>query len=292
MNTNQPKVILFGYKGWIAHQLIPYLREEKFEIILPVDIRADDETAVRNFIKMHEPTHVISVIGRTHGPGCNTIDYLEEPGKLNENLRDNLYGPLLLATLSSVYNYHFTYMGTGCIFDSENPPSQLFYEKDIPNYTGSAYSTVKGYTDRLMKLQPNTLNVRIRMPISDEHHDRNFITKIVKYDKICSIPNSMTVLPSLLPIMVNMLSNKMTGTVNLTNPGFITHNEILEMYKQHVDPSFEWKNFTKEEQSKILKSNRSNNVLDTYTLETLYPEVDSIHKAVLQCMQKLKPYSV
>ena len=39
------------------------------------------------------------------------------------------------------------------------------------------------------------------------------------------------------------------------------------MYKEIVDFNFEWKNFTAEEQSKILASDRSNNFLDTSKLE-------------------------
>ena len=35
------------------------------------------------------------------------------------------------------------------------------------------------------------------------------------------------------------------------------------MYKEIVDPNFEWKNFNLEEQSKILDSDRSNNFLQT-----------------------------
>jgi len=52
----------------------------------------------------------------------------------------------------------------------------------------------------------SVLNLRIRMPITDELTPRNFITKIATYQHICSIPNTMT-------ILVNL-----TGTINLTNP--------------------------------------------------------------------------
>jgi 3,5-epimerase/4-reductase len=58
--------------------------------------------------------------------------------------------------------------------------------------------------------------------------------------------------------------------VNLTNPGLITHNEILEMYKEIVDREFTWENFDIAEQQKILESERSNNYLDTARLESMY----------------------
>jgi hypothetical protein len=49
------------------------------------------------------------------------------------------------------------------------------------------------------------LNLRIRMPITASRHSRDFITKITAYEKICSMPNSMTVLPTLLPRIVELM---------------------------------------------------------------------------------------
>ena len=124
------------------------------------------------------------------------------------------------------------------------------------------------------------------MPITDKINSRNFITKITNYQKICSIPNSMTVLPDLLPIVLDMMKKNTTGTINLTNPGLISHNEILLMYKELVDKNFEWKNFTIEEQNKILDSKRSNNYLDTTKLEKLYPEVKNIKDSLRDILKK------
>jgi hypothetical protein len=136
----------------------------------------------------------------------------------------------------------------------------------------------------MKEYENNVLNLRIRMPITNIKNDRNFITKITKYEKICSIKNSMTVLPELLPLVLDMMKNKIIGTINLTNPGLISHNEILEMYKELVDCTFEWKNFTIEEQNAILDAGRSNNYLDTTRLVSLYPNVMNIKDAVRWCL--------
>jgi hypothetical protein len=126
------------------------------------------------------------------------------------------------------------------------------------------------------------------MPITDEFNERNFITKITNYKKICSIPNSMSVLNELLPVMIDMALNKKRGTINLTNPGLISHNEILEMYKEIVDPTFSWENFEIDEQNKILLSKRSNNYLDTNKLEKNYPQVKNIKESVRNILIKMK----
>ena len=45
------------------------------------------------------------------------------------------------------------------------------------------------------------------MPITAEDNPRNFITKITNYEKICSMSNSMSVLPDLLPLVIEMMES-------------------------------------------------------------------------------------
>jgi len=292
------KVLVYGSEGWIGKQVCKLLNESNI-FYIEGKARAEDIELLEKEIKQVNPTHVMSFIGRTHGKigdkEYTTIDYLEQPGKIKENVRDNLYSPIVLAILSNKYVFHYTYLGTGCIFEYDDDQfhpfgqeSNGFTEESTPNFFGSGYSIVKGYTDRLMHMFPNVLNVRIRMPITSDLNPRNFITKITTYKKVCSIPNSMTVLDELLPIMIDMGKNKVTGTINLTNPGLISHNEILQMYKEIVNPDFTWENFTIEEQAEILAAGRSNNYLDTTRLETLYPNVMSIKKSVKKCLEQMK----
>jgi nucleoside-diphosphate-sugar epimerase len=290
-------ILIFGANGWIGSKVVLLLKQQQQQQQLQyvkAKSRADDIESIRREISEQQIpiTHVMSFIGRTHGvyegKKITTIDYLEKEGKLVENVRDNLFAPVALAFLCKELNIHFTYLGTGCIFDGFDKDG--FTEESKPNFFGSSYSIVKGFTDQLMHLLENTvLNVRIRMPITDEFNERNFIYKITHYEKICSIPNSMTVLNELLPIMIDMaLVKGLTGTINLTNPGLISHNEILEMYKDIIDKDFKWKNFSIEEQNKILLSKRSNNLLDTSKLEELYPEVSNIKDSVGDILKNMK----
>ena len=293
-------LLIYGYNGWIGQQFLELLKNKDYTIFLG-KARCDNYKEVEKEILENNPTNIISFIGRTHGNNNNnynyyynysTIDYLEQKGKLYENIRDNLFSPLILALLADKYNVHLTYLGTGCIFkyeeDNFEEEKDGFKEDDLPNFYGSSYSIVKGFTDRIMNItSSNVLNLRIRMPITNINNPRNFITKILTYDKICSVKNSMSVLPDLLPILIDMAEKKITGTFNFTNPGLISHNEILEMYKEIVDPNFNWTNFSIEEQSKILAADRSNNYLDTTKLESLY-NIPNIKISVRNILLNLK----
>ena len=289
------KVLVYGHAGWIGSQFVELLDKNNIDHVLGT-VRVDDTPSLIRELDTILPSHVISFIGRTHGKigdkNYPTIDYLENPGKLVENVRDNLFSPLSLALECKERGIHYTYLGTGCIFDYTNAgvDEYKFNEDDIPNFFGSSYSIVKGFTDRLMhQLKDHALNLRIRMPIVAKENPRNFITKILSYSKICSVQNSMSVLDELLPIVIKMMNAGRTGTVNLTNPGTISHNEILEMYQKHVDPEFTWTNFSIEEQRTFLMCDRSNNHLDTTLLETFAPEVRHIRDAVEDTIKRNSP---
>jgi 3,5-epimerase/4-reductase len=291
------KVLIYGSRAWIGGKVLKHFRDEGIEIIEGTS-RVDNVQMLEEEIMNIKPTHIISTIGRTHGTyngkDYGTIDYLEQPGMLKDNIRDNLFAPMLLAILSKKHNFHFTYLSTGCIYtyDEDHPYEEEvhgFKEYETPNFFGSGYSTVKGFTDQLMNMfDDSVLSCRIRMPItSEKDNSRNFIYKITHYEKICSIKNSMSVLDELIPIMCDAIKKNIVGPINFTNPGLISHNEILEMYKEIVDPEFTWNNFTIDEQNAILDSGRSNNYLDTSRLEAYYPDVKNIKESVRDILIKM-----
>jgi len=288
------KLLIYGSKGWIGSQILEYLNANNIEYI-EGKVRVDNTSEVEKEIRSIDPTNVLCLVGRTHGEidgkVYSTIDYLEQNGKLVENIRDNLFAQVSLSLICSRLKVHLCLLATGCIFqyDSNHTQEVGFTEKDLPNFFDSSYSIVKGFNDRLMHLLP-VLSVRIRMPISSQPNSRNFITKITKYEKICSMANSMTVLDDFIPILINLCEKQHIGTVNFTNPGVISHNEILEMYKEIVDSQFTWKNFTYEEQNQILAAGRSNNMLDTTLLTYLYPTVPNIKDSMRTVLMKYKTY--
>lgn len=309
--------LIYGAKGWIGSMFYDYCVKEKIRCVKG-KARIDNLNDLSKEIDDVKPTHVISFTGRTYGEidgvKYNTIDYLEQKGKLYENIRDNLYGPLNLV-MACNEKAHLTYMGTGCIFNSsyengyEKQPTNKYDENSEPDFFGSSYSIVKGFTDKLMHTLPDklykepcgcedycyepyyngVLNLRIRMPITSNDEPRNFISKILRYEKICSIQNSMTVLDDYIPIIFDMIVNCKKGTYNCTNPGTISHNEILSLYKEHVDPNFEWKNFTVKEQNEILASERSNNMLDTTLIKSEHPNLKPIKESVIGILKNWQP---
>ena len=120
------KFLLYGHKGWIGTQL-----KKLIEKPILGNSRLENYEELEEEIKNISPDRIITTTGRTHGKGYNSIDFLED--KLPINLRDNLLGPLNLCKICEKYNIHLTYLGTGCIFESEDE-EQKFTEEDKPNF--------------------------------------------------------------------------------------------------------------------------------------------------------------
>ena len=285
-------VYIIGHKGWIGQKMCKLFEENDIQVVLS-EFRAEDLRIYEDILNK-KVTHIFCCSGRTHGEldgkVYQTIDYLEDIKTTNINVNDNLYVPVSLAMFCDKNNLHFTYIGTGCIFNYDEKHTiengEGFTEDDYPNFFGSQYSIVKGFTDKLIR-NTGALTLRIRMPLSSDNSDRNFISKITNYEKICSIKNSMTVLDDMLPLCISMIKNNEKGTYNFTNPGSISHDEILELYREIVDPTFKWKNFDITDQDKILKSKRSNNFLDTTKLTNKY-SVKNIKEATIDVLHKMK----
>lgn len=286
------RVLVFGAKGLIGSELCDLMRKAALTVF-ESNARVEDEDAVRSDLRFFAPDRVVSCTGRTSGGQYKTIDYLEQKGKLVENVRDNLFGPVQLAMICKDRDIHCTIIGTGCIFNSEydemGQAETMFQEDDKPNFFGSAYSTVKGFTDQLLQSQAlhhKVLNVRIRMPYSDKLNERNTLTKLISYPQICSLENSITTF-SLFPYLVKMVIAAQTGTINLCNPGPVDHETVLQLYKQHVDPTHTFELVSREQLFRKLPAERSNTVLDTSRLEALFPDVPCSQDALEDIMKSI-----
>ena len=225
--------------------------------------------------------------------GRPNIDWCED--NKPETIRVNVIGTLNVADLCHIKGIHCTIYATGCIFkyDEAHPLGSGigFVEDSKANFDESFYSQTKGYMEPLLKCYPNCLILRVRMPISDDLIHRNFVTKIVKYERVVNIPNSMTVLTEMLPASLAMAQKGLTGVYNFTNPGVISHNEVLDLYTKYIDPTYTYTNFTVEEQAKVIKAGRSNNELDTTKLMADMPEgivLNDIKTACKLCFQRMK----
>ncbi|AAD30579.1 putative UDP-glucose 4,6-dehydratase [Arabidopsis thaliana] len=275
------KFLIYGKTGWIGGLLGKICDKQGIAYEYGKG-RLEDRSSLLQDIQSVKPTHVFNSAGVTGRPN---VDWCES--HKTETIRANVAGTLTLADVCREHGLLMMNFATGCIFeyDDKHPEGSGigFKEEDTPNFTGSFYSKTKAMVEELLKEYDNVCTLRVRMPISsDLNNPRNFITKISRYNKVVNIPNSMTVLDELLPISIEMAKRNLKGIWNFTNPGVVSHNEILEMYRDYINPEFKWANFTLEEQAKVIVAPRSNNEMDASKLKKEFPELLSIKESLIK----------
>jgi len=286
LNAKIEKFLIFGGKtGWIGKKLVEIIQNQGYKAIA-ASSRLENRESILAEIEREKPDCIINAAGVTGRPN---VDWCED--NKQETLRANILGALNLADCAYLRDIYTINIGTGCIYEYDREHKMYsgkgFTEEDEPNFDGSFYSWSKIMLDKLLQCYPNVLNLRLRMPISDDLHHRSLVTKITKYEKVINIPNSMSVLYDLLPLIPKMAERGLTGNYNFVNPGAISHNEILDLYTKYVDPSFTYKNFTVEEQDKILKARRSNNELDASKLLKEFPNILSIKDSMEKVFKRM-----
>lgn len=286
MADNKEKFLVFGGTGFLGPRIVKLLENAGEDFVL-TKCRLQNRESIEKELDEVKPTKVLNIAGVTGRPNVDWCETNKE-----DTILVNVVGTISLIDSCWRRGIHVTNFATGCIFKYDEAHSLGsgvgFKEEDTPNFADSFYSHTKGMVENLLSNYENVLNLRVRMPLSDDLHPRNFISKISKYERIVNIPNSMTVLHDLLPVSIEMSKRNLTGIYNFTNPGVVSHNECMDLYKKYIDPNSTYVNFTEEEQSTVIKAGRSNNELDTTKLEKEFPNIPRMPGAMEQLFVRMK----
>jgi dTDP-4-dehydrorhamnose reductase len=279
-------ILVFGGKtGWIGQKIVQLLKDGGHNPIC-AESRLENRQDIISEILLAKPDAIINAAGITGKPN---VDWCEDHKQ--ETLRTNVIGTLNLADVAYIHGLHLTNISTGCIYEyDENHPIGSgigFTEDEEPNFDGSFYSRTKIQMEQLILEYPNLLNLRVKMPVSLEL-DKGFVGKLVKYKKLVNIPNSLTVLDDLLPIAIDMTLKGIKGNFNFVNPGTMSHYEVMDLYKQYIDPTHTYEGFSLDDQARILKARRANAELSAAKLLKLYPHISPIKESMEKLFKKIK----
>lgn len=283
-NNIKTFLIYGGKTGWIGQKIVNLLRKQG-HIAICANARMENRNDVFAEITSAKPDYIVNAAGIIGKPN---VDWCEEHKQ--ETIRTNIIGTCNLIDCAYLLNIHITNISTGCIYEYDDAHPMYsgkgFTEEDEPNFTGSFYSRMKIVLEKIILEYPNVLNLRVKMPIEDL--EKGFVGKILKYKKVINVPNSFCMLDDLLPIAIDMTINGIKGNFNFVNPGVLSHNEILDLYIQYIDPNFTYENFTVEEHNTILKARRANAHLSSHKLLKLYPHVPPIKESLIKLFLQLK----
>jgi len=277
-------ILLYGSTGWIGSHIKNYLNTHFKNIIVHLGIaRCDDFDQLSKEITRIGPDRIICSIGRAYGKNVYNTSYIED--KLNINIRDNIIGPINISNICIKSNIHCTFVGTGCVYRQEN---KLFNELDKPTLISSNHAIIKSTTEQLIQNNyTNCLHIKLSYPISGDFHPKCLVSKIISYEKIVNSNISISYLPDIIPILLDMTINHITGIFHLTNTGSINLLDTKLQYKIYNDKTLDIKEYSIEEHNTII-GERSNVVIDNKKISTLYPTIMNTNDVVTLTLDNMK----
>ena len=225
------------------------------------------------------PTGKKSIINATGFTGVPNVDACEIFKQ--ETINGNVLYPLLLEQTEKCPIVHIS---SGCVYTGYD---KQYTEEDEPNFNfsnGSFYSGSKVLEQKLLEpYMHKSFLLRIRMPFSDDNDPKNLFSKLTRYDKLVDYENSLSYVPDVAKVAVEFAHNKAIpkGLYNVCNPGSITTKQLAELL------GFDKPWFTKNEFDEAVVAPRSNCVLNTDKLQSVFP-IQSLQSALNNCITKYK----
>ena len=237
---------------------------------------------VLEILDKYKPDAVLNTIGIKGQPN---VDWCETHQA--ETMWGNTVVPIMIAKACQEKGIYLLHIGSGCVFYGASPDPKGWTEDDFAN-PQATYSKSKYAADLALSEFPNVGIARIRMPLDNIPSPGNIIDKLVKYEKIIDVANSITVIEDMIDVFYKLMEKKAAGIFHVTNPGTIKHKEIIKMYKEIVDDSIS-KEWIREEslvKQGLVAKERSNNFLQSDNLKKLDINMRPVKEAVRDTLKK------
>ncbi|MFQ3671157.1 MAG: sugar nucleotide-binding protein [Verrucomicrobiia bacterium] len=215
-----------------------------------------DPTLARSTLTQCRASFLINAAGYTGKPNVDACEFHKA-----ECLEGNAVFPGRLATLCADLNLPWGHVSSGCIFtgdkgltghSSPETGTRLgFTELDPPNFSFrqnncSFYSGTKALGEETLGYRETHLGShlqwtapggpppiyiwRLRIPFSHLDSPRNYLSKLLRYERLLNARNSISHLDEFVRACWECIDKQVPfGIYNITNPGSITTREIIDL---------------------------------------------------------------
>lgn len=240
------------------------------------DVHIESVADAGRILREHQPDAVLNaagVVGKPNVDWCETHQF--------ETIEGNTVLPILIAQACARQNIYLLHIGTGCVFYGYKNDRYGWTEEDMPN-PAVVYTRAKYAADLALTTLPNVGIARIRMPLDNRPSPSNLIDKLIRFSKVMDVINSLTVVPDMITVFRALLERRATGIFHATNPGAISHREILALYEELVDPGHrnQWVEEAELLACGLTNKKRSNTILHSVNLPRLGITMPEVHQAV------------
>ena len=278
-------IYLLGGSGYVgqAYQSLLTQKGIPFKNLRRADLDYSDPAQLAAALKRDRPEFLINAAGYTGKPNVDACELHKA-----ECLFGNAVLPGRIAEACTAAGVPWGHVSSGCIFTGARPDGTGFTEADAPNFTFrqnncSFYSGTKALGEEVLAGTPDVFIWRLRIPFDHRESPRNYLTKLMRYERLLEAANSISQLHEFVAATFACWEKRIPfGTYNVTNPGHVTTREVVDLILESGVHPKSYQFFTDETDfmAKAAKTPRSNCVMSSAKLAAAGIELTPVREAI------------
>ncbi len=261
-------ILLLGGQGYVGQAICRSLTsaELAFRVVSRKSVDYSQRNELVKLLNESGASFLINAAGYTGKPNVDACEIHR-----TECLAGNAVLPGVIRAACEETGTPWGHVSSGCIFTGAKPDGSGFREEDAPNFSFrqnncSFYSGCKALGEEVLEGAENCFIWRLRIPFNHVDGARNYISKMMRYDRLLVATNSLSHLDEFADCCVQSWIQRIPfGTYNLTNPGSVTTRDVIRLIQKHGLSNKSFQFFDSEDQFLQIaaKTPRSNCVLDS-----------------------------
>lgn len=284
-------IFLLGGSGYVGHAYQALLTRKgiPFRNLRRADCDYSQTAVLTELLRREKPDFLINAAGYTGKPNVDACELHKA-----ECLFGNAVLPGRIAEACAAAGVPWGHVSSGCIYSGARPDGSGFTETDTPNFTFrtnhcSFYSGTKALGEEVLAGRDNVYIWRLRIPFDHVESPRNYLTKLMRYQRLLEATNSISQLHEFCAATFACWEKHVPfGTYNVTNPGQVTTHEVVALIKAAGVCTKEYEFFRDEDEfmAKAAKTPRSNCVMDSTKLASVGIRMTEVHEAIAKDLSR------
>lgn len=287
-------ILLLGGTGYVGSAFREHFERNGIEHTSVSRKQHDYSSAkvLRQIVDELQPSFLINAAGYTGKPNVDACEIQKV-----ECLAGNTVLPGTIRDVCQQADVPWGHVSSGCIYTGRRADGAGFTESDSPNFSFrtnncSWYSGCKALGEEVLLEAPQTFLWRLRIPFDNHESPRNYLTKLIRYDRLLEAENSISHLGEFVAACTQCWLKRVPfGIYNVTNTGFVTTKRVTELIQQYLLPSKRYDFFADESEFMQLaaKTPRSNCVMDNSKLLNAGIQIRDVETAIIDSLQSWEP---
>jgi dTDP-4-dehydrorhamnose reductase len=287
-------IYLLGGSGYVgqAYQDLLTRKGIPFRNLRRADVDYGNVAQLTAALRADRPEFLINAAGYTGKPNVDACELHKA-----DCLEGNAVLPGNIALACAAAGVPWGHVSSGCIYSGRRADGQPFTEADTPNFSFrtnhcSFYSGTKALGEEVLAGTPDVYIWRLRIPFDHRDGPRNYLTKLIRYQRLLEAENSISQLHGFVAATFACWEKRIPfGTYNVTNPGEVTTRAVVDLIKASGVCTKDFDFFTDETEfmAKAAKTPRSNCVMSSAKLAAAGIQMTEVHEAIARDLRNWQP---